>query len=158
MTTEKRGGWARGVATSLRLVAVTAAGVVLFACGASASDERASSSSYEAAPESTSVPPSTRLLVGTWREVREGVLLRFQRDGTFKIGNDLKTPFAIGTYTLSGRLVRFKPVGPFCLDPWVWKASLRDEAGRLRDALGVSFVTRACDVAKNTQWRFTRVA
>ena len=156
MTTEKR-GWAREVA-SLRLVAATAAGVLLFACGASASDERVSSSSHEAAPESTSVSPSKRLLVGTWREVREGVLLRFQRDGTFKIGNDLKTPFAIGTYTLSGSLVRFEPVGPFCLDPWVWKASVRDKPGRLEDELGVYFVTRACDVAKKTQWRFTRVS
>ena len=153
-----RGGWPRELAIALRLVAVTAAGVLLFACGASASVERASSSSYEAAPESPSVPPSRALLLGTWREVRENVLLRFQRNGTFKIGNDLKTPFAVGTYTLSGSTVRFKPVGPWCLEPWVWQASLRDEAGRIKDELGVYFVTRACDVAKKTKWRFARVS
>ena len=158
MTTEKRGGWAREVSTTLRLAAVTAAGALLFACGASASDQRASSSSYEAALESTSAPPSKRLLVGTWRERSEHVLLRFQRDGTFKIGSRLDTPFAIGTYTLSGSNVRFKPVGPWCLVPWVWKVSVRDKPGRLEDELGVYFVTRACDVAKKTQWRFTHVS
>ena len=152
MTTQKSGGWSQRVALALRLVTVSAAGVLLFAYTAAASDERAVSSTYEAAPESTSAPPSKRLLVGTWREAREGVLVRFQRDGTFKIGNQLATPFAIGTYTVSGSMVRFKPVGPWCLDPWVWKASVRGAA------LDVSFVTPACTEAKGTKWRFARIS
>ena len=152
MTTEKSCGWTQRVALAIQLAAVSVAGVLLFAYGAAASDEQALSSSYEAAPESTSAPPSKRLLVGTWREVREGVLVRFQRDDTFKIGNQLTAPFAIGTYTVSGSVVRFKPVGPWCLEPWVWRASVRGAA------LDVFFVTRACTEAKGTKWRFARIS
>ena len=158
MTTEKSSNWARAVATTLQLAAVALAGVLLFACGASANVELMSSSRHETSPDDTSARPSKRLLVGTWREVRENVLVRFQRDGTFKIGNQLSDPFAIGTYTLSGNLVRFKPVGPWCVDPWVWKASVRDAQRRLGNELDVYFVTRACDVAKKTKWQFTRIS
>jgi hypothetical protein len=158
MTAEKRGSGAREVATALRVVAVTAAAVLLFACGAAASDERASSSSYEVSPESTSALPSKRLLVGTWREARENVLLRFHRDDTFKIGSQLATPFAIGTYALSGSMVRFRPVGPWCVDPWTWGVSVRKAAKRLGDELDVYFVTLACDEPRKTKWRFTRIS
>lgn len=111
-------------------------------------------------PEVDGAPPKPRRLAGTWSGIGERLLFRFSPDGTFAVDNDsnLDPPYAAGTYTVVGRIIRFASNGPGCVDTWTWKVGITEQRDPLDDVLDIVIVRGGCGAATGTRWSFARIS
>lgn len=161
---------ARAAGRSTRFVPAIAVALALSSCGG---EEAQRSSSPATATETTASVPELRLtpppiqgkapkrqdLVGTWAKVGERLLFRFGADGALVFDRvDLENPYARGTWTLRGRVMTLRTLGPGCVEEWRWRTGILRGSDRVDDELHVVFIDEGCDQIAGESWTLARIA